>query len=89
MRRAERERDELAEFVDVIRCAIGLRPMPAEPAASRALVPYSLDGGRTFLTTRQWMDRLGVSRQRVHQRRKRTILLALQRRVDSSESQLP
>src|SRR5690349_11440762 len=60
------ERDEeLAEFLDVLRAAIGLKPIPDEPLWAR----YTLDGERK-LTTAQWCEELGLTRQAVNVRRK-------------------
>lgn len=51
-----------------LRAVLGLDPLPPETPGHSKLRPFSLDGGRTFLTTSEWCLLLGVSRQRVHQK---------------------
>jgi len=58
--------EPVLEFIEAIRCMIGLRPLPDEEAWRSS---FTLDGKRK-LTAAQWASRLGISRQAVAIRRK-------------------
>ncbi len=59
---------DYVEFLDCLRECLGLRSLPRE-RPTPPLPVFSLDGGVTFLTTKEWQDRLGLTKQGVLYRR--------------------
>jgi len=63
---------DYVEFLDCLRECLGLGELPYE-APPQPHPPFSLDGGVTFLTTKGWQLRLGLTKQAVLYRRARAL----------------
>ena len=61
---------DYVDFLDLLRQCLGLCALPLE-APPQPHAPFSLDGGVTYLTTKEWQQRLGLTKQGVLYRRAR------------------